>query len=552
MDFKYIIFFAFSSILVFKNSLGILNQTIIDITNMGAIPNDNLDDSAAIVKAFNLPGNNVIYFPSGIYEVDSTIEVPSNLSLEGDGVSSVIRRNKFLTHMPIFKYEDKDNISINNLNFVGGLYVSTGDSHPGDCILIKNSRNIKITNSTFKRCTYAGIGLYGNTHHVEISKNNFDDIYMAIGMSKQYLNELLYPSGPSFVKILNNTISNTHTEGIDINEGAQEIVIAQNSFKDIYIRPHDWSHKECIDIQEVKSIVVTQNTFDLSLKGYDTMGVHLKAKVEKATISQNAFIGGARSTHAILVGASREVTISNNIIMGWNNGITFHSIGGHSFPEALQGNVVIQGNKISNIRNSGIFWMSSILLFNERSHYAVNINISSNLIDGTLNDLPSAIGNGIYLEKTKNLVISGNEIFGFLNNGILLPDGLYSLEGIYSPRSSQNHVINTNNIHHNSNAGIKTGIEKSVISTNLIHDNTKFGIIITANYGVMLNNILNKNLEQGILMGVHCDYMNLISNSVSGSQIGLRRHSNCNGINLNVVQNILTDNVSNTGGMINY
>lgn len=65
-------------------------QNIADVTSFGAVPNDNSDDYSAIVSAINsLNGQlGIVYFPAGVYDVHSTINLTDSLILKGAGADS--------------------------------------------------------------------------------------------------------------------------------------------------------------------------------------------------------------------------------------------------------------------------------------------------------------------------------------------------------------------------------------------------------------------------------------------------------------------------------
>src|SRR3990172_5696658 len=58
---------------------------VLDVTGYGAVANDNSDDYSAIISAMNaLSGQQgVIYFPPGIYDVRSTLNLADSVVLRG-------------------------------------------------------------------------------------------------------------------------------------------------------------------------------------------------------------------------------------------------------------------------------------------------------------------------------------------------------------------------------------------------------------------------------------------------------------------------------------
>jgi hypothetical protein len=67
-------------------------STIIDMTTIGAIPNDGISDSPALLNAIQtLPtGGAILFFPPGIYHFTATVQMPSNCIVRGSGSDSTV------------------------------------------------------------------------------------------------------------------------------------------------------------------------------------------------------------------------------------------------------------------------------------------------------------------------------------------------------------------------------------------------------------------------------------------------------------------------------
>lgn len=67
-------------------------DTILDVTDFGAVPNDNGDDRAAILAAINALGGDegVIYLPAGTWLSTATISLPSKVVIRGESSDSTI------------------------------------------------------------------------------------------------------------------------------------------------------------------------------------------------------------------------------------------------------------------------------------------------------------------------------------------------------------------------------------------------------------------------------------------------------------------------------
>lgn len=130
----------------------------------------------------NRISGNKYYLKSGIFVIDKTVEIPSDIVIIGNNTTFKWNNN---TRFPLFKIDGKSNISIKNINFVGEplnnssskeflekinydyiflLNKSTNISiervriknHHSTCFKIFDSDNIK-----FKNCKFENLGLSG-------------------------------------------------------------------------------------------------------------------------------------------------------------------------------------------------------------------------------------------------------------------------------------------------------------------------------------------------------------------------------------------------------
>jgi len=61
-------------------------QDVVSVKDFGAIGDGVADDTTAIQAAINASVNKKVYIPAGIYKISSTITIPNNRSIVGDGM----------------------------------------------------------------------------------------------------------------------------------------------------------------------------------------------------------------------------------------------------------------------------------------------------------------------------------------------------------------------------------------------------------------------------------------------------------------------------------
>ncbi|WP_442484553.1 right-handed parallel beta-helix repeat-containing protein [Aeoliella sp. SH292] len=87
-------------------------QKGIDVTTLGIIPNDGVDDSVALQNALNTALEDSFYFPPGTYHFGQHVFIPSNKTLRGDEVG--VSKLETLTDTVIFRVDGESNITVSN------------------------------------------------------------------------------------------------------------------------------------------------------------------------------------------------------------------------------------------------------------------------------------------------------------------------------------------------------------------------------------------------------------------------------------------------------
>src|SRR5262249_24524847 len=110
-----------------------------DVLNFGAIPDDNIDDTAAINNAINaasaFPGTTVT-MSTGTYRVSSQIIAKSDVSLVGERKDATILQRVGNSTTPLFLADHVSNVELANFTLDGnnltrpsdGIYASTASN----------------------------------------------------------------------------------------------------------------------------------------------------------------------------------------------------------------------------------------------------------------------------------------------------------------------------------------------------------------------------------------------------------------------------------------
>jgi hypothetical protein len=213
--------------LVFFVSL-INSQTLLDVTNYGAVANDDNDDIAGINAAIDAStAGDTIYFPSGMFHISDAIRLQSYTVMIGDGQDNSSIRFIGTNFVPLVDIQEKTHIEIANIcldandnsNATNGIEAYQGSEHFLHDLWIKNF--------TFNYPDWGGpqgIVFYGEVMDCMISNNLIENM----SIESKWGAGIVVGWGSSNNKILNNTINNTGRGGILCNNGSTDLVIQNN------------------------------------------------------------------------------------------------------------------------------------------------------------------------------------------------------------------------------------------------------------------------------------------------------------------------------------
>jgi hypothetical protein len=352
----------------------VLNESVINVKDYGAVGDGFTDDTAAIQKCLNEFNN--IYFPKGIY-CTGTMNIPSKKSLLGDGdsLSELKNMNNFENHY-LYSFDETD-ITIDSMFLNGnkdgrmpngakawsGSTYQFGITDPGTArkennIVIKNckiggngfnnigavsAKNVTIDNCKFINGRDSGISSNAALQW-KVTNCTFDDTMMfpvSFSSNGLRLNWAAYPNPYaglglcSDIIISNNIINvgkNSHVDGSIVNaygiqiDGTKNLLITNNIIRiteggmyGIRIIPsRETALFDCYNIDIISNRVInesTKATIGIEIWNDENDTEQKNMKVESNTIINNVgsgFIG-------INILNINRITIANNIINSYLN-----------------------------------------------------------------------------------------------------------------------------------------------------------------------------------------------------------------------------------------
>jgi len=442
----------------------IMPSPVINVKSFGVIGDGVADDTQAIQDAVNsLPSGGALFFPNGVYNISSAIQLVSNLNLIGEGESVLKHAFHSTTQSLLLQAVEKENISIDNLRFEGPAQFS----FPIEKIKwvyygigIDSSKNITIKNSYF---TNLDFGLrtqnagYDNvaknsvntnpkgSENIYIFNNTFYNVEGAgyIGFSSArnvyiYNNKINYFS--EFAFKLDGTFIGSSTNYTDENWNAtpvspmsKNVVIENNIFDNSYVSSsyipratcddyYDCYYDGVIEVEEYFSdVIIRNNTFrniNADIGHRSIVRIHTAQttqKVENVTIENNfAKLDGLFTS--IFTQSWRNVNISNVKIKNNTILLTKSNVnreGSKSVALLMVQMDDVYPTQIKNIEFSNNFIRTNLKNFAVYKHfydgnrYIDNLKVENNIL--------AICGNGVCEEEENETCFSDCNPNTFLN-----------------------------------------------------------------------------------------------------------------------------------------
>ena len=207
----------------------------INVTNYGAIGDDEKDDTVAIQTAINAANaGDTIFIPDGIYKISRAITSRSDLKIQGESQAGTVVEFSGKESFTMIDLANLSNVEITTLTLDGklkslanGIFATNGGGH-------------KIHFITIRNLAYSGFGPHGilfegnaewkqAVNHSLLSDNTFSHI----GVKSEWGAAIRFANGSSHNQALRNTITHTGRGGILANNGATDLTISGNSISGI-------------------------------------------------------------------------------------------------------------------------------------------------------------------------------------------------------------------------------------------------------------------------------------------------------------------------------
>ena len=381
----------------------------------------NVDSSACLQSILNMKGESggTINIPAGVYTVNKTLVVPSNITINAAGVT--IKPNFSTPNSPVFILHGVKNVTIKDVKILGDGKFSTQ--------MVQNKYDDKSKSIGFSNRDY-GIIINGNSNNITIKNSKLSGIEYGIIVEGNIKNRKPIIDN---VFILNNSFTNIGMAGIRI-VNAKNIQIKNNIIYDI---SGNFS-------SGLKPIVSDSRFGD---------GIYL-AGAKNSTISNNIIY------NVIRIGIVLEVSLDENKILFPNDGITISN----NYIRKVQNSRGTEGNGGIWIEGGNANAKGDIV------NISLGVKINDNIIDNQ-GALPGAHMQFGILDGAKSAIIRNNKIFNFNN---------FNNYGIYCKQRSllESNVVygNYNGVFVNSGKN-NISYKNNIILNNNILDNKRDVII---------------------------------------------------------------------------
>ena len=509
-------------------------STTFNVTDYGAVADDNRTDSAAIQYVLNL-ANEIddpitVIIPRGTYTLTQNLKIYSNTTIQAADDATIIADYGYDGGVSIISGSHLDadgNIcsgntcthggytAIENITISGGIWDRNIATDSSSAFIFRHGNNITIENLTVKNCTDHFINVSG-CNNVTISYVNFQDAkkcpdgehywegWTSRDDSRYYISEAVHTD-----------FTNEEGEKSDYakpwdNTPARNITVDHCTFTNVHAGVGN--HHNAVG-DRGGNFTVTNNTFDnvgsYCFYGcdYDTVifsnntatdcnTMILVYGCSKVTVSDNTITsthGGSTDDY------KRDIIHFNNVSTGTikNNTISGAQNSGIQVCEGSK-NIIIDNNKVNSSNAFGILARSASAITcknNKVNGTTVNDAIKYESCSGTNkitgNTITSAKYDGINVTNSVTTEVSGNTISGVGNRGI-------------SVMSSNNTTIKSNTITSAPQAGItiegtSAAKIKVTCSDNIIKKPGADGIMVKyADQSTISNNKITSPGNDGI------------------------------------------------------
>ena len=158
------------------------HDDILSLKYFGAAGDGVTDDTEAIKSALSFCKGKTLTVPSGTYVVSSAIDIPSNITIEGEGQDSMfIAADGYRPGKDLFRARTKQNITIDGVCFDGNSDVNTREmghsARDGIHMMdLWDCTNVCIKNCYYQNNVYCAIRIVGNSSDLSFYENKFTQV----------------------------------------------------------------------------------------------------------------------------------------------------------------------------------------------------------------------------------------------------------------------------------------------------------------------------------------------------------------------------------------
>ena len=462
--------------------------TIMNSKQFGILGNDTDDETTKIQNMISYAGSKDIkelIFDEGSFLVSDTINIPSNLTISGNGKGATVIKltpdTSTNTNYFIFDASTKTNIKINGITFQG----SKGDS------------DYSISEDKL----YFGVRFYNSSYCI-VKECEF----------KQFHASALAIRRSSHITVEDNVFSSNAWNDIALTLQTDDIKINNNTFADIAHR--GINGEDGLITEKVTNVIITNNVMNSNNPATASRAISFSNsslsgsgyRYERILISNNTF---NNTWEGILFKFAKDITIVNNIA---SVGRFLANVGTNMTDYNL--NIIIENNTINCYHSNGTDTNGCSLT------RCKDIKFINNVISNSHQT-------ALTLTTSYGVIIENNTIKDSGNHGIrmtgedcsILNNTIVNTTGNAISTDANNVTIKANTINTTGSDGVSLGGSKSYywVEDNIVMNATRYGILFPSGssgdkFAVLRNNKFGEDREVPVftyayIANVNVDYV---------------------------------------------
>ena len=315
-----------------------------DVTQMGAVPNNDTDSTAAIQRTIDASGSgDVVYLPPGTFLIGRTLRAKSDVKIQGAGRDRSVVKLKTDAEADFFDLSGEHNVELSSFTMEGarhahyGIFCHAGRGHFLHDLTIENLGSANGPLGIF----FTGDGGARTNGVTDCVVSN--NIFRNIGLGSEWGGGIRLAWGSSRNQIVRNVVDNTGRGGIFANDGSTDLVISGNTVT----RSGRKAEKLGIEIWgNCDRSVIEDNRIDHWLSISGTTHAAARRNTISAPPEDIGFIGleligqDIVATDNLIEGAQQiGVSVSNNASNRW------HYCAYNTIRNVIQWGAQLQGDK---------------------------------------------------------------------------------------------------------------------------------------------------------------------------------------------------------------